>query len=93
MAGVEDELRHLSAQGTQRLSVGHGCVEGFERFGTEDGASAVDGQVLARYGTELARTGKAAPWPPERNASCWCGAGREYKKCCGDPSRRGGAQR
>jgi hypothetical protein len=25
------------------------------------------------------------PWPPERNAACWCGSGRKYKKCCGAP--------
>jgi hypothetical protein len=24
-------------------------------------------------------------WPPERNAPCWCGTGRKYKKCCGRP--------
>jgi uncharacterized protein YecA (UPF0149 family) len=23
-----------------------------------------------------------APWPPARNAACWCGSGRKYKKCC-----------
>jgi tetratricopeptide (TPR) repeat protein len=25
-------------------------------------------------------------WPPERNAPCWCGGGRKYKKCCGRPT-------
>jgi hypothetical protein len=24
-------------------------------------------------------------WPPERNAPCWCGSARKYKKCCGSP--------
>ena len=27
-------------------------------------------------------------WPPERNAPCWCGSGRKYKKCCGSPADR-----
>ncbi|TDC03308.1 SEC-C metal-binding domain-containing protein, partial [Actinomadura bangladeshensis] len=27
-------------------------------------------------------------WPPERNAPCWCGSGRKYKKCCGSPTDR-----
>ncbi|MFB8761456.1 SEC-C domain-containing protein [Nocardiopsis alba] len=27
-------------------------------------------------------------WPPERNAACWCGSGRKYKKCCGSPAVR-----
>jgi uncharacterized protein YecA (UPF0149 family) len=22
------------------------------------------------------------PWPPARVASCWCGSGRQYKRCC-----------
>jgi hypothetical protein len=26
------------------------------------------------------------PWPPARNADCWCGTGRKYKKCCGSPA-------
>lgn len=26
--------------------------------------------------------------PPGRNAPCWCGSRRKYKKCCGHPARR-----
>ncbi len=22
------------------------------------------------------------PWPPQRNARCWCGSGAKYKRCC-----------
>jgi uncharacterized protein YecA (UPF0149 family) len=32
----------------------------------------------------LAR-GEAIGWPPGRNAPCWCGSERKYKKCCGRP--------
>jgi tetratricopeptide (TPR) repeat protein len=24
-------------------------------------------------------------WPPGRNDACWCGSGRKYKRCCGQP--------
>ncbi|MFE3454752.1 SEC-C metal-binding domain-containing protein [Nonomuraea sp. NPDC059194] len=30
----------------------------------------------------------AISWPPERNAPCWCGSERKYKKCCGRPGFR-----
>lgn len=37
--------------------------------------------------TEYALTAETTTsWPPERNAPCWCGAGRKYKKCCGRPA-------
>ncbi|MEQ7005933.1 SEC-C metal-binding domain-containing protein [Actinopolymorpha sp. B17G11] len=34
---------------------------------------------------EIADEGGVIDWPPARNAPCWCGAGRKYKKCCGRP--------
>ena len=44
----------------------------------------------ARRSTRLAylstmETDDDIAWPPERNAPCWCGVGRKYKKCCGRP--------
>ncbi|NKZ02952.1 SEC-C domain-containing protein [Actinomadura latina] len=39
----------------------------------------------------MTRIREGAPtlgWPPERNAPCWCGSGRKYKKCCGSPTNR-----
>ncbi|WP_344437186.1 SEC-C metal-binding domain-containing protein [Actinomadura bangladeshensis] len=33
-------------------------------------------------------TAPTLAWPPERNAPCWCGSGRKYKKCCGSPTDR-----
>jgi tetratricopeptide (TPR) repeat protein len=37
----------------------------------------------ADYAAQLLSEGKAIPWPPNRNAPCWCGSQRKYKKCCG----------
>jgi tetratricopeptide (TPR) repeat protein len=41
----------------------------------------------ADYAADLTRThpGEVIAWPPGRNAPCWCGSGRKYKKCCGAP--------
>lgn len=87
IAGVQRRLRQASAEGLHRLAVGRGSVEDFERFLAEEGGPQVDGQVLAHYGAEIARQGRSQAWPPPRNAPCWCGSSRKYKKCCGSPSR------
>ncbi|MFN0091437.1 MAG: SEC-C domain-containing protein [Acidimicrobiales bacterium] len=44
----------------------------------DPGSSDARGQ----YAAELLRAGKGEPWPPARNARCWCGSGRKYKVCC-----------
>lgn len=46
------------------------------------GSGPAEDGSRAGYAAELARTGRALPWPPERNAPCWCGSGRKYKRCC-----------
>ncbi|GAB3669054.1 hypothetical protein GCM10027589_36050 [Actinocorallia lasiicapitis] len=33
----------------------------------------------------LSPEGTFIPWPPDRNAVCWCASGAKYKKCCGRP--------
>lgn len=40
----------------------------------------------AAYAAHQLAQGQAIPWPPGRNARCWCGSQRKYKKCCG-PAR------
>jgi uncharacterized protein YecA (UPF0149 family) len=35
------------------------------------------------YAVERLSRGEVIWWPPGRNAPCWCGSGRKYKKCCG----------
>jgi hypothetical protein len=39
------------------------------------------------YARRLAAAPGHLPWPPERNAACWCGSGNKYKKCCLPRSR------
>ncbi|WP_116997360.1 SEC-C metal-binding domain-containing protein [Desertimonas flava] len=40
-------------------------------------------EARSRLAAEVARTGRAVPWPPGRNDRCWCRSGRKYKHCCG----------
>ena len=44
-------------------------------------ASRID-EAVALFATLLAE-GPGVVWPPGRNAPCWCGSERKYKKCCG----------
>ena len=37
----------------------------------------------APYAAQVLADGDALAWPPGRNAPCWCGSQRKYKKCCG----------
>jgi hypothetical protein len=39
------------------------------------------------YTTSLHAAGRdSIPWPPQRNALCWCGTNRTYNTCCGSPA-------
>lgn len=59
-------------------------LEGIRAYAEETGKDP------ARRSTRLAYVGTVdrrddIAWPPERNAPCWCGSTRKYKKCCGRP--------
>ena len=44
-------------------------------------------QLRAGYAADLGRDpAQVIAWPPGRNAACWCGSGRKYKKCCAAPT-------
>ncbi|CNG62476.1 SEC-C motif domain-containing protein [Mycobacterium tuberculosis] len=48
-----------------------------------------DQQTRADHLMDRIREGaRTLAWPRERNAPCWCGSGRKYKKCCGSPTNR-----
>ncbi|MGH9120915.1 MAG: SEC-C metal-binding domain-containing protein [Acidimicrobiales bacterium] len=49
----------------------------------DEDEDAGSGEARSSYAADIARRGAALPWPPGRNAPCWCGSGRKYKTCCG----------
>ncbi|UUU21016.1 SEC-C domain-containing protein [Streptomyces sp. DSM 40750] len=83
---VERTLRELSDQGGTHLAVGRATVRGLEAYGETEGGAPDAPSTRSAYAADLARTGQATDWPPPRNAPCWCGSERKYKKCCGNPA-------
>ncbi|MHA6802773.1 SEC-C metal-binding domain-containing protein [Salinifilum ghardaiensis] len=59
-------------------------TEEFGAFGSGAGTGDVL-LLLERYMLVWDEAGRGLAWPPERNAACWCGSQRKYKKCCGAP--------
>jgi tetratricopeptide (TPR) repeat protein len=59
-------------------------ASGLVAYATETGESAEDGALRAQFAA-AADPATTLAWPPERNAACWCGSDRKYKKCCGRP--------
>ncbi|MEV5429680.1 SEC-C metal-binding domain-containing protein [Streptomyces sp. NPDC052701] len=83
LAAIEAALRELAASGTPNLGVVTGTVPSYEAFAASEGSSPGDASLLPQYATTLAARGRAAAWPPQRGAACWCGAGRGYGECHG----------
>ena len=83
LAVIEASLRELAASGTPNLGIVTGTVPSYEAFAASEGSSPADPELLPQYATTLAARGRAAAWPPERGALCWCGSGGVYEGCHG----------
>jgi tetratricopeptide (TPR) repeat protein len=83
LATIESSLRELAASGTPNLGIVTGTVPSYEAFAASEGTEPTDIALLPQYATTLAARGRAAGWPPEAGAGCWCGSGRAYQACHG----------
>ncbi|NEB74382.1 SEC-C domain-containing protein [Streptomyces sp. SID14478] len=83
LASIEEALRELSASGTGNLGIVTGTVPSYEAFAASEASSPEDVSLLPQYATTLAARGRAAAWPPEASAGCWCGSGSSYGECHG----------
>lgn len=81
-ARLELLLRDLSAQGVKRLALAPIPIEDYLAWCTEHDHDPEQPDTRASYATTLLKDDNVQPWPPERNAPCWCGSERKYKKCC-----------
>ncbi|QKW38420.1 SEC-C domain-containing protein [Actinomadura sp. NAK00032] len=75
--------------GASKLRVLPTRVDDLLEYAEARGRDPKDEQTRADH--LMDRIGEGArtlAWPPERNAPCWCGSGRKYKKCCGSPGGR-----
>lgn len=52
-------------------------------FASRTGRDPLDQDTRAACIQEILADDLVIAWPPARNAPCWCGSGRKYKKCCG----------
>jgi tetratricopeptide (TPR) repeat protein len=85
---LERHLHNMTTAGPAALWITPIQIDAFQRWCHSTGHDPATASARASYAAERARI--AAPelinWPPARNAPCWCGTGRKYKKCCGHPN-------
>ena len=79
---AELDWRARAEQGGPPMRVVPGVVAELVAFAERVGGSPTDSDVKTRY-VDTVPVERMLSWPPGRNAPCWCGAGRKYKKCCG----------
>jgi SEC-C motif len=51
-------------------------------FTTHLGPDTPASTTLTTYAEAPHPTTATIPWPPDRNAPCWCGSTQKYKRCC-----------
>ncbi|MQA61797.1 MAG: hypothetical protein GEU86_09935 [Actinophytocola sp.] len=81
-AALEGHLATFAATAGRSPRIAPIELPEYEAWCADSDRDPADSGSRASYAAELARTGRAMPWPPARNAPCWCGSGRKYKRCC-----------
>ena len=81
---LQDTLRALANRPGANLRVVPFGVPGLLAYAAAEGKDPASRQTRLDYANQLSHDHDIA-WPPERNAPCWCGSARKYKKCCGAP--------
>jgi hypothetical protein len=81
---LQDTLVALSNRSGASVSVVPLDVAGLLAYAAREGKDPSSRQTRLDYSNSLDEDHDIA-WPPQRNAPCWCGSDRKYKKCCGAP--------
>lgn len=79
---AEARWRHLAQHGAHNIQIVPATVAALDAFAQRAGTDPTDSTTKTRYIQTVPDTAMI-PWPPRRNAPCWCGSGAKYKKCCG----------
>lgn len=82
---LEDTLRSYGESPGVVVSVVPIDVAGLMAYAAREGKNPASRRTRLGYTDALYGAGRDIAWPPRRNAPCWCGSGRGYKKCCGAP--------
>jgi hypothetical protein len=85
-ARLESRWRQLAERGVARITLVPASTDGLARFAERTAGDPGGAHTRQAYMNEIAATG--IEWPPARNAACWCGSGRKYKKYRGNPAAR-----
>lgn len=83
-ARTESYSREIAAAGTT-IQLVDARVPEMQAYAEGVGGSIADPDVRRAYLDHQVQHGQVGAWPPGRNASCWCGSGTKYKRCCGRP--------
>src|SRR5206468_1798699 len=80
--------RGYAAAGAARVRSVSANLADYEAYARRERRDPADRSTRQDYGEWCALThpDQVQPWPPARNALCWCDSGRKYKKCCGTPA-------
>lgn len=79
----ELDNRQLVADGGGRIVMVPITVAQLQEFADRTDGDPLDALTRTKLLHERYDQGAGISWPPARNATCWCGSGRKYKKCCG----------
>jgi hypothetical protein len=60
-------------------------IAGLKEFAAASGGDPARRSTRMAYMNAMGVDAPVRPWPPGRNAGCWCGSGVKYKRCCGRP--------
>ncbi|OLF17060.1 hypothetical protein BU204_13275 [Actinophytocola xanthii] len=74
-----DEHRTLVERALARAAEPTYAVADFDSFAAHTRGLPPIGTTLSAYRRMSAVSGT---WPPEGAATCWCGSGKKYKRCC-----------
>lgn len=81
----EGYLRQKELEPSQSVLVVPLDMAGLFAYAAATGKDPDERQTRLDYGDSVVDEGRGILWPPARNALCWCGSTRKYKKCCGEP--------
>jgi tetratricopeptide (TPR) repeat protein len=85
-ARLDGNIKWMRSQGVPIGAIAPIIVEDYAAWCAEHDEDP--GEARAGYAAHRMSDGAVIPWPPGRNALCWCGSGRKYKKCCGPAPAR-----
>jgi hypothetical protein len=87
-ADLEAQFAAAASAGITTVTIAPADPDSLAAAATREGLPVEDDGLRWRHREAQRARGLEISWPPPRNGPCWCGSGRKYKKCCGNPADR-----